>query len=556
MKPIVLSALAALVLSCSEPLHTAGGTSDSGNPRVIATAIYKNGMPAAHAVVKVRRSDYTSALPGLAKGAVYAAEARTDSMGRCDIATLDTGTYCVEITDSASNSALSTFSVSEGAGTIVLSRDTLLASGSIRGAIVEKLAVSAPLYVQMFGLERLSRVDAATGKYLVPAVPRGAYKMRILSSSADIAAAQVPNVAVTPAETSTVATTSINTLGQWRFSQKLVLNTTASGAQVFSDIVNFPVLVRLGAAHFDFGDAAANGNDVRFAKSDGTALPFEIEKWDSAGGEALVWVRVDTVYAGDSTHYFTMYWGASTGSATGSVSNGPAVFDTGSGFQGVWHMNQAAGTQAKDATLNNYDGAPLNSGSITPEEGAIGTAQAFDGQAGYYDMTGTANGKVNFPKNGTYSISAWAYVDTLDNHYHTIAAKGDFQYNLETVVGNKWQFAEFNQGIGWDMTTQPASARVWAYLTGVRQGPNEFLYVNGDLASSTIEELPDSTSLRNAGFDFMIGRIMKSNADTTAYFFKGMIDEVRVCSVAPSGDWIKLCYMNQKIPDKLVMFGQ
>lgn len=38
--------------------------------------------------------------------------------------------------------------------------------------------------------------------------------------------------------------------------------------------------------------------------------------------------------------------------------------------------------------------------------------------------------------------------------------------------------------------------------------------------------------------------------------FFGTIDEVRVCRVARSADWIKLCCMNQKEQDALVLFKQ
>jgi Concanavalin A-like lectin/glucanases superfamily len=38
--------------------------------------------------------------------------------------------------------------------------------------------------------------------------------------------------------------------------------------------------------------------------------------------------------------------------------------------------------------------------------------------------------------------------------------------------------------------------------------------------------------------------------------FKGMIDETVVADQARSADWIQLCYMNQRLPDALVRFGQ
>jgi hypothetical protein len=48
----------------------------------------------------------------------------------------------------------------------------------------------------------------------------------------------------------------------------------------------------------------------------------------------------------------------------------------------------------------------------------------------------------------------------------------------------------------------------------------------------------------------MVGK----KVDYNSWFFKGGIDEVRVMSVMPDADWIKLCYMNQKSEDLLVVF--
>jgi hypothetical protein len=102
------------------------------------------------------------------------------------------------------------------------------------------------------------------------------------------------------------------------------------------------------------------------------------------------------------------------------------------------------------------------------------------------------------------------------------------------------------------MTTMHGQEKAWTYLTGVRSADKEYLYVNGSLVDATIF-LNVSTISRYTGFDFMIGRNRDPANDSTGFFFKGMIDEVRVCSIVPSADWIKLCYMNQKAVDALLV---
>ena len=176
-------------------------------------------------------------------------------------------------------------------------------------------------------------------------------------------------------------------------------------------MTGFPVLIRLTGSAFDFSQAQTSGGDLRFAKSDNTPLPYEIERWDPAAGMAEVWVKVDTVLGNDNTHAITMYWGNPN---VADSSNGAAVFDTASGFQGVWHLGEAGNTVAKDATINGFNGTLYGMTAASSVPGAIGIARNFDGASGYIQMIGTAAGKLNFSQNGFYAVSAWVCADTLD----------------------------------------------------------------------------------------------------------------------------------------------
>jgi hypothetical protein len=52
----------------------------------------------------------------------------------------------------------------------------------------------------------------------------------------------------------------------------------------------------------------------------------------------------------------------------------------------------------------------------------------------------------------------------------------------------------------------------------------------------------------------MMGKMEGIGTGNFPYYFKGMLDEVRISSGACSADWIRLCYMNQKSDDALVVF--
>ena len=345
----------------------------------------------------------------------------------------------------------------------------------------------------------------------------------------------------------------------WKFQKKFYLNTTATGANVPGDVENFPVLVRLDAGNLNFGQAQGSGNDIRFAKADGTPLPYEIERWDSLNGQAEIWVKVDTVFGNDNTHVVTMFCG--NPNAT-SESNSVAVFDSANGFQGVWHLCQSA----KDATINHYDGT-LSDTAPTPAPGMIGTAYQFDGFANSISMKGTANSTLNFPANGYYTLSAWVYADTLDYapasdsvyaNDMTIISKDNCQYALKTRTTN-WSFDEFHDYSGWQATFAPATQRAWKYVVGVRQGTGQFLYVDGKCVVDSVSVFSPKNEPRASIEDVTIGKMpgkrwASLTTDGPPCYFNGAIDEVRMMSKALNADYIKLCFMNQKQNDALVVF--
>jgi hypothetical protein len=65
------------------------------------------------------------------------------------------------------------------------------------------------------------------------------------------------------------------------------------------------------------------------------------------------------------------------------------------------------------------------------------------------------------------------------------------------------------------------------------------------------------TAPRDTGNDLTVGRYIQSitTGDMEGFgYFRGTMDEVRICNVARSPAWIRLCYMNQKASDALVQF--
>jgi hypothetical protein len=562
--PYASALLAVMTVYCTS-LNTAG-TSEVGNPQKVSAVIVDSAGRAVCGVpVALVPGDYNSLrgsigfqkqLSGYAKAQMLLPSDTSDEYGRVDVELADTGIYNLIATSTVYQYKLFVSSITVGKDAAVnLDTVHLQEPGTLVVTITSALFMPGCVLVMPGSLLAAPVGQPGTTAFTVPS---GHVSLRYVTGAGDTiqGAASLKDIIV--GEGQTVFATIGGASSAWNYSMRVHLNTTAAGANVAGTVRNFPVLVRLNSGNFNFAEAKTDGSDIRFAKANGAALPYEIERWDASASQAEIWVKVDTVYGNDSAHFITMYWGASTvgstgspqGSATVSLSNSTAVFDTTNGFQGVWHLNQPTGSIEKDATYNHFDGAPSDTAPILTE-GPLGAAKQFDGTSSFFEMKNTASGNLDFHKNGTYSLSAWVWVDTLNDQSQMIMTKGWRQYFIHIGGGmNSFEFNEYVDQTGYERTWTPAAAKEWHYVTGMRAGSAQYLYVDGVCVDSTLELGLLSTDPRTTTGNLSIGR----NPADPWYFFKGKIDEARIMDKAPSADWIKLCYMNQKPNEALIEF--
>ena len=347
----------------------------------------------------------------------------------------------------------------------------------------------------------------------------------------------------------------------WSYSQPIKLNTTNTGANVLSDVLNFPVLVRLNPGNFDYFSQTLNGGaDIRFSKTDGTHLPYQIERWvDNAGNNdtAEIWVLSDRVYGNNATQSFIMYWGK--GDAT-DQSSGPNVFQTGNGFVGVWHLDEnpignPTGTAGaiKDATANGNHAT--STGTMTAGDQV--NAMINKG----HDMDGSNDGD-SVPHNASLNIttaltiSAWFKVNAFTNQYARILAKS------HTSDANPWNSYALNfdaashirgelASNGTPGTQYSVSGNTVINTTDFYYGVFTFdgttlkLYVNG------IQET--NTSLRTGTITPNTVPITFGKSNYSSNYFDGILDELCLSGVARDANWIKLCYENQKAGQLMVI---
>ena len=144
---------------------------------------------------------------------------------------------------------------------------------------------------------------------------------------------------------------------EWSHQGTLVLLTTPDGADLPESALEekFPVLVRLTKETFDFGQAQADGSDLRFSQQ-GQPLAYQIEQWDSTAGTACIWVRIPII-RGNGRQEFQLHWGKNN---VESESSGADVFNKSNGYAVVMHLGES-GETVRDEPLRQWHGSGLSS---------------------------------------------------------------------------------------------------------------------------------------------------------------------------------------------------
>ncbi len=534
---IIFITLSITLYLCSNDSLSGGFGSETTNGRISGKALLPDGRPAAGARVSVRRTDFVN-LSFL--GEISATNPRTigdavtDSEGAFLVDSLDTGSYFVEINDNKSNAVKQQCDISSARSLIQLDTTTLLPYSILFGRIDPSL-IQGDGYVQIVGLDRLTKVDS-TGCYTFSDLPSGAFEIRVVATGSPADPVEKRSVSLASGQTITVPP-----LGR-RLSARVFLNTTASGAGIYgSYVTNFPLLLRLDESVFDFSGAASDGSDLLFTKYNGIPLHFEIERWEALKERAEVWVLIDTVYPNDSSRYFLMYWGSDSTSIAYKKSS---VFDSASGFLGVWHLNG----DCIDAS--NIKHNPIAC-SASDTEGIIGYAKRFNGT----DSIKIAGLMDSSP---SITISAWAKLDSVSPRGGgEIFSIGDAALlRMDYFLGNMGTVGSIH--LTGDSTFYNVSSGKflkqtgWHFLTYTIDHTTRChtLYIDGEKAASRTDSYA-SINYSGVGKDTYIG---KHGNGKNEFNFIGEIDEVRLYNTAVSADYVKLCYMNQKQNGALTVF--
>ncbi len=526
---ILACLLCAVSLACS-PMYAGGGSDTEVSGRIVAPD--GTGVPGAS--VTLVSADFNPAFGGQVSGN---ATDTTDSLGTYRFKGIHHGNYDLQALGLASGLRLlaSGIIVQSDRGTLVLSEDSLRKPVRLLVNLPESL-VQLSGYVIATGTTMYEKKNAGDKWVMFDSVGQGVYPGLQFAANASGPAVQLfANVTVGPSDT-----TVLNPYPGWAHSAKIQINTSNSGVPVQTAVVDFSLVVRLSASNFPFSQAQPGGADLLLAKANGKALPYEIAQWDTA---AVIWVGLDTVYPDSALQFVRMFWGNASATA---LSNPAAVFDTGRGFAGVWHLEE---DQAGVGTLGLYKDASPNSAngndyvSSTGKDGFVGKGQVFaQGDSIPTDAPVTDMAAAGFTACAWVNLTAPGGVVFSKRKSDTMADTGDMElwFGDSAATGTpglRPTFRTIGQGSVTAQRDMPLNQ--WHYYA-LRWQPSTgtaTFFVDGGLCGSTGSYSPQAAD--NSTASFTIG------ADGTRSM-TGALDEIHVSKVTRSDDWIMLSFENQR----------
>ena len=316
----------------------------------------------------------------------------------------------------------------------------------------------------------------------------------------------------------------------------------------------FPALIRLSAGMngFDYLKCA-DGSGLRFADSDGNLIPHEVDTWN-VGGTSLVWVKVPSL---TKTATITCYYGYKGSGAMPAVTASDVWSN---GYVGVWHMGAGSDDMTQpDSTANpitlarNRLASSASDGVAAGVSGKVGSAASFrqrsDGK-GCYSAVDT-DGKLDGFQSLT--VEGWTCQRELnaDENNHVLikrAVSGSqhpyrwygragltltgiyVYYDLNGTITQKYNIPT-NEALAPELNSWCHQAHLYDGATGKMNW-----YIDG--VSGKTGNRDAATLCHSVGGEIVIG----NNGDGNGNAFPGMIDEVRISSVARSADWIKASY--------------
>jgi len=311
------------------------------------------------------------------------------------------------------------------------------------------------------------------------------------------------------------------------------------------DLLNFPMLVSIPADNdlrtTENGGNVLNNNgyDIVFTDEYYNPIPFERISYDPETGAYSAWVRVPLIYYDTDSHIHMLY-------GKSGISTDHSSKETwGSGYVQVMHLD---GDFTDASFTGNYG---VNDGT-SDTVGKLGSGRSFDG----IDNNITVFDDPTLDStNDEATFSLWInWVNSADGDYQIVMSSS----NRFSSPGSGYEWA--SQGSGnhyfypwgdeadqnYNLGPDPFTDNTWQHLAVTfKYSTKEVkIFVNGIPMSFTVINVPTFwTSLASIDTWWWGG-----NPTISTRYFTGSMDEIRVQTVARSGDWLRTEYINQNDP--------
>jgi hypothetical protein len=323
----------------------------------------------------------------------------------------------------------------------------------------------------------------------------------------------------------------------WQYRKAITIN----HSKVAANLTDFPVVISL--TDTDLRDKAqSDGGDIMFTSSDGaTRLAHEIEKYNGSTGELVAHVGVPALSASADTVIY-MYYG---NAAVSKLENAAGVWDE--HYMMVQHLEETSGTH-HDSTPKGNDGTPYG-GINQSAVGRINGADSFDGTSGYVKVPNSLSLDITGPITITAIINLTNVTADQKILARQIVSDG---YKLGAYTNSKMEFEIRHGGT---VTLNRAEPGGTTLTTGTT-------YFVGGWWNSTVLQ-----SIVNGQFERPISLAESPSFITTnayigaeynlneAWFWHGMIDELRVSDIARSAGWLSTSYNTQMFPSTFYGVG-
>ncbi len=340
---------------------------------------------------------------------------------------------------------------------------------------------------------------------------------------------------------SNTATVSITVENWWNTSWKRRRLLTIDNSSISSNLTNFPVLVKIDSSRIDYAQTKAAGADLRFVDADHTtSLSFEIESWDPAG-TSWVWVKVPQIDSSSNTDHIYMYYG-NTAATDGQ--NAAGVWSN--GYLAVYHMNQSptSGATINDSTGNGRDMIVSGTGLAQDAASIAGAGILFTTGSSSYLSASTSAWMSDL---SAFTVSAWTkavatgtetgWFSTNTNHNGPNGNDGKMMSSRHSATSNRIiSSARITGGETFVESSNNAQTTNWQHVA--------FSWASGGTVNQYFDgafNTPSAAGTARTGTTTNVNAvdIGMGNKDKGGTTWNGLLDEIRISSVARSADWIR-----------------